>query len=286
MTGAAGAGGPLGIVALGGSLPAAIATAVAGRGRAVHLVGVEGVASRDIAAFPHGWVRGYEVGRLLAQLRAAGCRELVLAGAMHRPRLRDMRFDLGTLRMLALVFAAQVSGDDSVLVRITRAFEREGFVVRGVAEVAPELVGPPGVLTRARPRDWDEVAFGLDVLADLGRHDVGQAAVVRGRRVIAVEAAEGTTAMIERVAELRGNGRFAASGRAGVLVKGPKPQQELRNDMPALGPDTVRAAAAASLEGVAFVAGGVLLVDAAAMVRLADEAGLWLAGVEPPGAPA
>jgi DUF1009 family protein len=101
--------------------------------------------------------------------------------------------------------------------------------------------------------------------------------------VIAAEAAEGTTAMIERVGALRAIGRFTTSGRAGVLVKGPKPQQELRNDMPALGPETVAAAAAADLKGIAYVAGGVLMIDTPRMIEIADKAGLWLAGVTADG---
>lgn len=269
---------PLGIVAFGGRLPLAIAEAVRAKGRAVFLAAMQGVADPAVAGFPHGYFPAFQVSRLVGLLRGAGCRDVVLAGTVLRPNLSSVRIDLGTLKQIALLFAANVSGDDSLLTRVTRGFEREGFRVLGIGDVAPELIAPEGPLTRRAPGSQDEIAYGLDVLVDLGIHDVGQAVVVHGNRVIAVEAAEGTTAMIARVAELRANGRFPVSGRAGVLVKGPKPQQELRNDMPALGPDTVEAAVTAGLSGIAWVAGGVLLIDAARMVALADEAGLWLAG--------
>jgi DUF1009 family protein len=269
---------PLGIVAFGGRLPLAVAEAVRAQGREVFLAAMHGVADPAVAGFPHGTFRAFQVSRLVGLLRGAGCRDVVLAGTVLRPALSSVRFDLGTLKQLALLFAANVSGDDSLLMRVTRGFEGEGFRVLGIGDVAPELIAPEGTLTRCAPGARDEVVYGLDVLVGLGVHDVGQAVVVHGRRVVAVEAAEGTSAMIARVAELRANGRFPVSGRAGVLVKGPKPQQELRNDMPALGPDTVEAAAAAGLAGIAFVAGGVLLIDAARMIARADEAGLWLAG--------
>jgi DUF1009 family protein len=273
---------PLGIIAFGGRLPIAVAEAVAGQGRPVFIVAMRGMADPAIERWPHGWFRAYEVGRVLGLLRAHGCKDIVFVGVMLRPRLRDVRIDLRTLRELALLLVSHSAGDDSLLVRVTQGFEKEGFRVVAVADVAPSLVGPAGTLTKARPREEGPVWFGFEVLGSLGPHDIGQAAVVYRRRVIAVEAAEGTLAMVERVGVLRANGRFAASGKAGVLVKGPKPQQELRNDMPALGPETVAAAAAASLEGIAYIAGEVLLIDAAEMVRAADEAGLWLAGFERP----
>jgi hypothetical protein len=139
------------------------------------------------------------------------------------------------------------------------------------------------VLGRLRPSAAEaaEIALGRSAIKTLSLLDVGQAAVVVGGRVIAIEAAEGTAAMLARVAEVRRNGRVIAAARAGVLVKGPKSGQDRRYDLPAIGTETVKQAAAAGLAGIAFEAGGTIAVDANALIRSADEAGLFLLGFEP-----
>ena len=129
-----------------------------------------------------------------------------------------------------------------------------------------------------------DIAFGAEVIAGLGRFDIGQCVVVHGHRVIAVEAAEGTDQMIARVADLRRQGRFRSKPPCGVLVKMAKPQQELRMDMPVVGPDTVRHAAEAGLAGIAVSAGRVLLADPDAVRAAADETGIFVTGVEAEGA--
>ena len=111
----------------------------------------------------------------------------------------------------------------------------------------------------------------------LGRLDVGQGAIVAKGRVLAVEAAEGTDAMLQRCADLRTSGRTRGA-RAGVLVKAPKPGQEERIDMPTIGPETLRKAAAAGLAGIAVAAGRVLLAERAATIEAANENKLFLVG--------
>jgi DUF1009 family protein len=116
------------------------------------------------------------------------------------------------------------------------------------------------------------------VVSALGRFDVGQAAVVVKGHVLAVEAAEGTDAMLARCAELREAGRTGQGGRAGVLVKAPKPGQEERVDLPTIGPETVGKAAAAGLAGIAVAAGQVLMAERAATIAAANQHGLFLVG--------
>jgi DUF1009 family protein len=150
-----------------------------------------------------------------------------------------------------------------------------------VHEVAPELMIPAGVLGAHRPSAEDEtdIALGFDLLRALGPFDIGQAVAISGRRVLGVEAAEGTAGLLSRLAEMRQSGRLMLPERAGVLVKAPKPDQSRRIDVPAIGAETVTQAAAAGLRGIAVEAGGTIVPDAAALVRAADQAGLFLVGV-------
>jgi hypothetical protein len=121
--------------------------------------------------------------------------------------------------------------------------------------------------------------FGAELIAAMSPFDVGQAVVVAKGRILAIEAAEGTDAMLMRIADMRAIGRLSRKGRAGVLVKAPKQGQEMRLDMPAVGLKTIEAAAGAEMEGLVLAAGRVLLIDREACVRAADEGSLFLYGM-------
>ncbi|HEY8269117.1 MAG TPA: UDP-2,3-diacylglucosamine diphosphatase LpxI [Xanthobacteraceae bacterium] len=276
--------GPLAIVCGGGAFPAAVADAVLRRGREVFLFALRGFADEAaVRRYPHQWIYLGAIGGLIRAMKRQGCRDLVFVGAVHRPRLRDIRLDWTTIRWLPAYLRVARQGDNQLLSNVGRLFEHLGMRVRGVHEVAPELIVPAGVLGRGRPSAAEEaeIALGRSAIQALGPLDVGQAAVVVGGRVVAIEAAEGTAAMLARVAEVRRSGRVIAAPRAGVLVKGPKPGQDRRHDLPAIGLDTVKQAAAAGLAGIAVEAGGTIVADANALVRAADEAGLFLFAFEP-----
>ena len=133
------------------------------------------------------------------------------------------------------------------------------------------------------PEDRADIDLGFRVVAALGRLDIGQAAVVSKGHVLAVEAAEGTDAMLARCAELRQASASRRRGLSGVLVKSPKPGQEERVDMPTIGPGTVEKAARAGLAGIAVAAGKLLIADRAATIAAADMRGAVL--VRPDGRP-
>jgi DUF1009 family protein len=156
--------------------------------------------------------------------------------------------------------------------------------LRGAHEVAPEILAPKGPLGRLAPSaaDQADIALGFDYLTAAGRFDIGQAAVIASRHIVAVEAAEGTDAMLARVLALRGEGRIHAP--RGVLVKAPKPQQDRRFDLPSIGPKTVTAAAAAGLAGIAVIAGETVVAEPATLAQAADKAGLFVVGVAGPAA--
>ena len=277
---------PLGILAAGGRVPMMVAQAAAAQGRGVFVVALAGIASPELQRFPHVVVPVGVIGRIFAAFRGAGCREVVIVGSATRPRLRDLWFDFSSLLLISRYARAVRGGDDRLLTWLVRLFEREGFVVRGAHEIAPELRAAEGAFGRhaAAAGDLEDIAIGIDYLATAGRFDIGQAVVVANRHILAVEAAEGTDLMLARVADLRASGRVRLTGRAGVLVKTPKPSQDRRVDLPAIGTATVAGAERAGLRGIAVAAGETLVVDGSELVTAADRAGLFVTGIARTGA--
>ena len=268
----------LGILAGSGRLPVQVATAARAAGRSVFIVGLEGFAERRVLAdWPHELIRMGAAGRILAALRAHGCQDLVLIGPVRRPSLLDLRPDADGARILARIGRAAFAGDDGLLAAVIKVLGEEGFCIIGAQDVLQEALGPRGLLTRAAPdaQAMSDIARGVAVARALGRVDVGQGCIVQQGLVLAVEAAEGTDAMLARTAELR------RDGPGGVLVKLVKPGQDRRADLPTVGPETIRGAAAAGLRGVAFEAGGTILADVEATVAAADAAGIFLLGLDP-----
>jgi UDP-2,3-diacylglucosamine hydrolase len=268
----------LGILAGGGRLPGQVAAAARAAGRGVFMIGLEGFADPAVlAAWPHEVVRILAAGRIIAAFREHGCQDLVLVGPVRRPSLLDLRPDAEGARILARIGRAAFAGDDGLLAAVVRVFAEEGFRVVGAHEILNEALGPMGLLSRAGPDavSMADIRRGIAVARALGAIDVGQGCVVQQGMVLAVEAAEGTDAMLARCASL------ARPGRGGVLVKLVKPGQDRRADLPTIGPETLHGAAEAGLRGVAFEAGGTILAERDAAVAAADAAGLFLLGLGP-----
>jgi len=246
--------------------------------RAVFIVALRGFAEPAvIGRFPHAIIRMGAAGEILARLREAGCKDLVLVGPVRRPPLMDLRPDATGARIMTRIGRAAFAGDDGLLAAVVRVLGEEGFRVVGAHEILTEAVGPRGQMGQV-PADAGALADierAAAVVRALGTLDVGQGCVVQQGVVLAVEAIEGTDAMLARA------GALARPGPGGVLVKLVKPGQDRRADLPTIGPATLRAAAAAGLRGIAFEAGGTLLIDRAACIAEADVAGLFLLGIDP-----
>lgn len=274
---------PVGLICGGGALPFAAADALIARGVQPVLMALNGFAdAQRVAHYRHHWVAIGQFGRNVSLLRNEGCREVVFIGSLVRPSLKDVRFDLKTLFVLPKIIAAFRGGDDHLLTHIARIFEDEGFVMRGLHEIVPEFLLPQGHLTNIAPDEsaCADIAKGLAALASMAPHDIGQAVVVIDRNIVAVEGIEGTDAMLARVANLRKEGRLRSQTGRGVLVKAPKTQQDLRFDMPSLGPRTIEHVAQAGLVGLAAIAGHTLLVESQTTIALADRARLFFEGVD------
>ena len=274
--------GPLALICGGGSLPLAVADFVSARGRKVLLFPLQGIARpEDYVQRPHTWVRIAKFGTFARAARTAGCHELVLIGSLVRPAFWHLRFDLTTLKLLPRIAAAFRGGDDHLLSSGARLIEEQGFRVLGAQEVAPEILMPEGVLGHVQPseRDRADIALGLDYLHATGQFDIGQAVVVANKHILATEAAEGTDAMVRRVAEMRTNGRVRAPAGIGVLVKAPKRGQDHRFDLPTIGPTTVQGAQQAGLAGIAVAAGAAIVAEPEKLVQAADRANMFVVGV-------
>jgi UDP-2,3-diacylglucosamine hydrolase len=273
---------PVGVIAGGGVMPFAVADSLARRGIAPVLFALRGVCDpARLAAFHHHWISVGELGRATKLLRSEGCRDLVFIGTLARPALSEIRLDWTTLRLLPQVWASFRGGDDHLLSGVGRIFEREGFRMVGIKDVAPDLLAPEGCFTRATP-DSDasaDIALAREVLTALSPFDIGQAVVVIDRHVVGVEDIEGTDGLLARIASLRREGRIRAKESRGVLVKAPKRGQDLRFDLPTIGPRTVEGTAKAKLAGIAVVAGNTLLAEPQAMIEQADATRLFVTGV-------
>jgi DUF1009 family protein len=282
MNEASGPARSLGILAGGGPLPARVATAATSAGRDVFIVGLEGFADPNvIRAWRHVFIRMGAAGRIIDALKTHGCQDLVLIGPVRRPSFLDIRPDAEGAKLLARIGRAAFAGDDGLLSAVIRVLGEEGFRVLGAHEILNEALGPRGLLSRVAPdaNAMADIARGIAVTRALGAVDVGQGCVVGAGVVIAVEAVEGTDAMLARCGPLLDS--LGMAKPAGVLVKSVKPRQDRRADLPTIGPDTVVRAAAAGLCGIAYDAGGTILTEREACIARADELGLFLLGFDP-----
>ena len=272
----------LGILAGGGALPRVIAREATAGGRDVHILAIDGSFGEwPDAPCPITPVGMGQVGGILDVLRRNGCEELVIAGSVERPEIARLRLDFGAVINLPRLAGIMLGGDNHLLTTVVRFFEVRGFQVLGGHEVAPRLLAEIGAIGRQRPGSQSErdLARGFEVARALGALDIGQAAVVEKGYVLAVEAAEGTDVLLERVAELRRRKNRLTGRRGGVLVKRVKPGQDRRVDLPTIGPRTVELASAANLAGIGVHAGGVLLIERERLIEIADAAGLFVMGV-------
>ena len=273
---------PVGLIAAGGAMPFAVADSLNARGINSVLFALKGTCDPGpVERFRHHWISVGQIGRAVKLFRSEGCRDLIFIGTLVRPALSEIRLDWGTVRVISHVLAAFRGGDDHLLSGIGRILERDGFRMVGIRDVAPDLLAPVGSLTRAAPdaNAAADIAKGREVLSALSPFDIGQAVVVIDGHVVAVEDIEGTDALLARIARLREQGRIRSASRRGVLVKLPKRGQDLRFDLPAIGPQTVEGAVKAELAGIAVLAGNTIVAEPQAMIETADAAGLFVIGL-------
>lgn len=212
----------------------------------------------------------------LDSLLDQGVSRVIFVGAIRRPRFDPALFDNRTVQLVPRIMMAMQSGDDAALRAVLDVFQEHGLDVASVEEIAPDMIPQAGIVTgEPSAADQRDAERAVAILGALGPLDVGQGAVVAQGQCLAIETLPGTQAMLE-FAGLHAGLRPNLSGARGVFYKAPKPGQDRRIDLPVIGPDTVSQAAAAGLAGIAWEAGGVILLDRDEAIRRAEEAGLFL----------
>ena len=270
----------LGLIAGGGALPLSVAARCEAEGRPVFVVRLAGFADPHLARYPGVDAGMAEIGRVLSALKKAGCDAVCFAGVVNRPDFRSLKPDFKGMTLLPGIIAEAAKGDDALLRKILSVFEAEGYAIEGADDILGGETLPTGALgaVQPTPEQLRDLRKALHVAEKAGELDIGQGAVVCDGLVLAVEAQEGTDAMLARVAGLPGDLRGSATDRKGALGKAPKPIQDLRVDMPVMGARTVELAAAAGQAGGGGVAGRLILIDHAAIVEAADRLGLFVWG--------
>lgn len=265
------------LIAGTGGLPAALAGAMATRPL---IAAMEGFPPAGLV--PDLTFRLERLVPFFHALRAAGVSRVCMAGAVTRPRIDPALLDPETARLVPRLAAAMAQGDDATLRAVIALFGEEGFDIVSATDLAPALLVGDGVHAGA-PSEVDRAdAQRAALIAHaLGRVDVGQGCVVQQGLCLAVEVLGGTDAMLAAVAGLSPGLRPDPARGRGLLYKAPKPGQEWRIDLPALGPDTVTRAAEAGLGGIVWQAGGVLCLQFGRMQAVARERGLFLWAREP-----
>ncbi|MHA1539363.1 MAG: LpxI family protein [Alphaproteobacteria bacterium] len=270
----------LGILAGAGSLPLDLLKTCLETKRDVCVISLEGYGEVDaflalgIPAEDVVVVRIGAAGKILKTFKKQNVAEIVIAGKVDRPSLKDIRPDLKAAKILAKV-TTKALGDDGLLTMIVREVEKDGFRVVGVADVIGSLIGTEGVHTALEPdlQAMIDIRRGFDVAKALGNVDVGQSVVVQQGIVLGLEGIEGTDALIKRCAALH------KKGDGGVLVKCKKNMQDARVDLPTIGIETVESAASSKLRGIAIEAGGTIFLEKEKAIQRANELGIFLIGV-------
>jgi len=282
MTSSASGAPKLALIAGSGDLPIRIATRCEAEARAVFIIRLAGFADEHLVRWPGVEFGMAEIGRILKAMKAEGCEAVCFAGYVHRPDFKTLKPDFKGATLLPGIVAAAAKGDDALLRKILSVFEAEGYAVEGADDILGGEALAAGALGAVTPtgEQLQDLKKALHVAEKSGELDIGQGAVVCGGLVLAVEAQEGTDEMLRRVAGLPADLRGAPGALKGTLGKAPKPIQDLRVDMPVIGPRTVELAAAAGLAGIGGFAGRLIVIDHEALVEAADRLGLFVWGVE------
>ncbi|MEM7067397.1 MAG: UDP-2,3-diacylglucosamine diphosphatase LpxI [Pseudomonadota bacterium] len=273
----------LAIIAGRGLLPRELANGASRSGQKPFLIGIEDEVEPWLSEFDHEILGWGQFGKLFSVLEQRNIGQVVLAGSVTRPKIKIAKMDWGAIRSLPQVLAFMIGGDNSLLSGVINLFESRGIEVVGAHEILPDLLVEKGPIVGRTPpkKALTNISKAVEAAKELGRLDIGQAAVAVGGRVVAVEGIEGTDGMLERVELMRRNGRLFENGRYGVLVKTMKPDQEMRVDLPAIGPDTINRLAEAGLRGVGVEAGQSFILDREKTLKLARFHEVFIYGLDP-----
>lgn len=265
----------IGLIAGSGRFPIVFAQTARRRGVEVVAVAHRGETAPELIHHVDAisWVQPGQLQGIIDALHAHRVTRTVMVGGIGKPRLfREIMPDARALAAIARVGKLR---DDLILRALAGELEGEGIQVVESTTYLEEIVPAAGVLSAREPsaQEWTDIRFGFQVVKAIGRFDIGQSVVVRAGTVVAVEGIEGTDATIRRAGQLA-NGEI-------VVVKASKPIQDLRFDLPAVGPETIRTIAEVRGNALAIEAGRTIMLDRAEMLALANEARIAVVAVDP-----
>lgn len=268
----------LGIIAGGGELPGQLIEWCQKQKRPYYALAIKGNAEERFfdKKVPHDWIRIGQAGTGFKRFKEENVKEIVLIGTIKRPTLAELVPDMRTAAFFAKIGTKSL-GDDGILRALVKELESDGMRVVGIQEVVPDLLVSEGILTKKKPdkEDEEDIRRGVEVAETLGALDVGQAVVVQQGLVLGLEGIEGTDKLVLRC------GEYMRKGKAPVLVKLRKPQQDMRIDLPTIGTRTVENAHKNGFRGIAVHAGNALIVNEKEVIALADKYGMFIKGIVP-----
>lgn len=264
----------IGLIAGNGRFPIIFAANAKQLGYHVSAVAHEGETEPELANHVDRihWIKIGQLNKLIQAFKEDDISQAVMLGGIKKTHVfTTVRPDF---RALALATRLALWKDDDILREIAAELEREGITIRESTFGLQGILVEEGTLTRRTPsqKEWDDIRYGWEVAKEIGRLDIGQCVVIKDRVVIAVEAVEGTDAAIKRGGELAKDGA--------VVVKRCKPQQDLRFDLPAVGPRTIEVMQSVKASALALEAGKTVLLDREIMLDKARQAGIAVVGMK------
>jgi DUF1009 family protein len=264
----------LGLIAGNGELPLAVADEARAKGYEVIAVGLEPLAEKSLSAVVKEvrWINVGKLGEIIEFLRKSGIQEAVMAGKVPKTLLYKSKIT-PDLRAVKLLLTLKDKSDDSILLGIAKELRKDGITLLNTTDFTSGLLTPEGVLTTDSPteNEWKDIAFGWKIAKEIGRLDIGQTVVINNRAVMAIEAIEGTDEAIRRGGSLAGTGA--------VVVKVSKPHQDMRFDVPVVGPDTLKSMISVQARVLAIEAGKSILLRREQIRREAQGAGISIVGI-------
>jgi len=270
----------IGLIAGGGDLPHHVLAGALAAGHDVHVIAIDG--SSQASAFGKADQYGIaEFGRHTKAFKKHGCTHVCFAGKVQRPDFKKLKPDWKGFKRIPGAIKAASQGDDGLLSYVVNEFEKAGFEIISPQELCAHLLLGEGHMGSVKmPAEHrTDVLKACKIASNIGAMDIGQGAVVCGGLVLAVEAQEGTDAMLRRVAELPEAIRGSTKARQGVLAKIVKPDQESRVDLPTIGLQTLENAALAGLAGIVAEAGQAFILEKDAVIETADAEGIFILGI-------
>jgi DUF1009 family protein len=265
----------IGIIAGQGELPIIIASDAKKRGYTVITVAIENLADPAIEKVSDDtrWVNVGKLGDLIETFSKSGIKQAVMAGKVPKSILYKTKV-IPDMRAVKLLFSLKDRSDDTIMNALTSELEKEGISIIDTVSFSPDILTPEGSITKTTPSkdEWKDIEFGWRIAKEIGRLDIGQTVVIKGKAVMAIEAIEGTDEAIARGGKLAGEGA--------VVVKVSKPQQDMRLDVPVAGSDTISAMSKAGARVLALEAGRSIIINRQKVAAEANAASIAIVGIK------